>query len=114
MTKIKIPFNEWSKDKLRKGIKICTSRSQKYGEVGDTFEVEGKEYVLIGFARLSYEQIINALWQPEGAESTQELGKVLREIHPNIDFTASAWVHFFSPHKVSNEGNYGKTNKYYG
>ena len=37
--KINIPFNDWSKEKLRSQNKKATSRNSKYGKVGDTFKV---------------------------------------------------------------------------
>ena len=37
--KVFIPFGQWSKDKLTKGIKTATSRSKVYGKPGDTFSL---------------------------------------------------------------------------
>ncbi len=44
--KITIPFNDWSKERLRGQLKKATSRYKKYGDVGDTFIVQGYSYEL--------------------------------------------------------------------
>ena len=41
---IKIPFNDWSKQKLAEEKKCATSRRTKYGEKGDIFTINGKKY----------------------------------------------------------------------
>ena len=42
MTEIKIPFNAWSKEKIRLEKKYATTRTKKYGDAGDYFKEQGK------------------------------------------------------------------------
>ena len=80
MTKTEIPFNAWSKDKLRKGIKHSTFRYKQYGQPGDTFEAEGKTYIIIGFKTKTGEDLIRDDFKDEGAQSPEELEQVLNGI----------------------------------
>ena len=82
MSEIKIPFNDWSKERLF--MKRCTSRTKKYGEVGDTFTVNVKGFIgdndkkfrITHIERVSLGFVADKLYKLEGASSTREFIKV--------------------------------------
>ena len=97
MAKIKIPFNQWSKNRLVNQTKKATSRYQKYGKVGDTFKVDGVEYELELVIKLPLWFIAEDLYHSEGAKSVEEFVAVWREIHPKRGYKPydEVWYHHF-------------------
>lgn len=93
---IEIPFNAWSKDKLRKGIKHSTFRYKKYGKEDDTFQAEGKTYFIMRFIEATGEEVINEHYLMEGAKSPDELRKVLEGIcRGNFNPKKKGYIHLF-------------------
>jgi hypothetical protein len=95
--RIKIPFNLWSQDKLLHGLKSATSRYKKYGDVGDTFLMQGKVYYINLIVKLPLWFIRNELHITEGCESGEEFEKIWTEIHPERGFRLmdEVWYHHF-------------------
>lgn len=79
--KIEIPFNAWSRKRLREGKKKSTFRYHQYGQQNDTFESEGKAFQLNCFDQKTGKQVIEEDYKSEGAESPEELRRVLNQIH---------------------------------
>ena len=94
---IKIPFNDWSQDKLVRGLKCATSRTKKYGVVGDTFTVNNHQYRLLLVVKLPLWFIANELFESEGAMSPEEFQNVWNDIHPIKGWTPDlmVWYHYF-------------------
>ena len=65
----RIPFNKWSKERISQGRKFCTSRTRSWAD-GRVVLIEKKQ---LKFVR-------DYLWQPEGADSSEEFEKVWRSI----------------------------------
>ena len=81
-----IPFNEWSKSRIKDGIKICTSRHQRYPS--------DKRVTYIS-PKLPWWFIRTYLWRPEGATSPEELQKVVDEIYKRkVKDDEEFYVHF--------------------
>jgi len=97
MAEIKIPFNDWSKDKLNKQLKNATSRYKKYGKVGDTFEVNGWKYELEIVVKLPLWFISFYLYKSEGCNSSNGFESIWEEIHPRKGFLPfdEVWYHYF-------------------
>ena len=93
--KIKIPFNGWSRARLRKGVKTCTSRTEALGLKGDTFEVEGQKYELTGVNRRYTFDIVHDLYEREGAKNAAEMERVLRGVLGTKELPVHLYVHFF-------------------
>jgi len=86
-----IPFNRWSIERIKYGVKCCTARTKKY-------EVEGVTHI----ERMDLETVRNSYWRQEGANSPEEFEKVWKSIHPNRGFvgTDKVYVHWFeNPYK---------------
>jgi hypothetical protein len=67
-----IPFNEWSKERIAKGKKHCTSRHTKY---------RNDPRVLVILPKLPWSIIREYFWRDEGAESPKELQRVIENIY---------------------------------
>jgi hypothetical protein len=66
-----LPFNEWSKERIQIGLKICTSRHRRYS----------KDPRVTYIVRLPWWFIRNYLWMPEGARDMAELQEVIEGIY---------------------------------
>lgn len=100
---IHIPFNEWSKDKLRAGLKSGTSRHTKYGNAGDIFSEVGNIYELIYVEKIPLAEVTYSKFRAEGCSSPDEFIKVWNDIHPDslIDFNKLVWFHAFENRQKS-------------
>ncbi|RLG45306.1 MAG: hypothetical protein DRN81_01945 [Thermoproteota archaeon] len=80
----RIPFNAWSRERIKQGRKLCTSRTRKW----DDHRVKRVTFVPLGFVK-------DYLWQPEGADSPEEFEKVWRSIfRGNFDPERPVFVHW--------------------
>jgi hypothetical protein len=70
-----IPFNDWSKGRIAKGRKICTSRHKRYPKDPRVAYITPK---------LPFWFIKEYLWGAEGADSPEELQRVVDEIYNRI------------------------------
>jgi|APHM01.1.fsa_nt_gi hypothetical protein len=93
MTEVEIPFNGWSKERLREGAKTATSRTKRYGDPGDVFEVEGQVYVLTHVVQLPLGIVANHFTEEEGAASYGEFIEVWQDLHPTKGYTPDRQVH---------------------
>jgi len=95
--KIEIPFNNWSKERLKQG-KHATTRIKKYGEVGDTFTVDGMTYGLHFVGKCHLQFISFFMWKTEGAKDEIEFINVWEKIHPRKGFDPEqlVWFHYFT------------------
>jgi len=81
-----IPFNEWSQDRIRKGMKICTSRHKRY--------VQDERVKWIS-PKLPWWFIKKYLYQAEGATDTLELQIVIEKIYKRtVPDNEEFYVHF--------------------
>lgn len=83
-----IPFNEWSKDKIRQSKKRCTSRHKRYPNDPRVTWIS---------PLLPWWFIREFLWEPEGADSSHELQLVIDEIYKrSVEDDERFYVHFGS------------------
>jgi len=83
---MKIPFNSWSKERIEKGVKKCTSRHKKY--------LNDKRVTYIS-PKLPWWFIRTYLWEPEGANSPEELQEVIEKIYKRkVPDDEVFYVHF--------------------
>jgi len=103
MTKIFIPFNQWSNDKLVQEIKTATSRTKKYGKPLDTFSVNfgGNKgiyiYELLTITRKTLQEIAEKHYKKEGCDSPEKFKSVWVSIHPIAGWEPDkkVWFHEF-------------------
>ena len=94
MSEIKIPFKQWSKERLKIN-KRATSRTKIYGKIDDDFYVDGVKFAIVGVIKLPVDYIIRYLYGIEGAESSSELEEVLKCIFKNKKIPYYLYTHFF-------------------
>ena len=90
---IMIPFNEWSKERLKAGKKSCTSRRKPYGKIGDTFEVDGVTYLLTDVMQAKLSEVANDWYGFEGCNSPDEFKQIWKLIHRKIGFVPDMVVY---------------------
>ena len=101
MTEIKIPFNEWSKERLKIKTKLATTRNKRYGKIGDTFIVHMEQvdykFELLAVFQLSLYDVASKLYYIEGAETPLAFRKVWEDIHQRAGWQPDkmVYVHLF-------------------
>ena len=81
-----IAFNEWSRERIKQGRKICTSRHNRYPEDSRVFYIS---------PQLPWWLIRTYFWEDEGADSPEELQEVIERImHRNVLDDELFYVHF--------------------
>lgn len=98
--KIEIPFNEWSKERLKDGTKIATSRYKKYGNEKDYFKVDKTIYEIDFVACLPLWFIGKYLYVPEGCITESEFINVWKTIHLKRGWRKHDDVFFHAFHKI--------------
>ena len=80
------------------GTKTTTVRTRRHGAAGDTFEVEGRAFVLVAVEMMPLAAARDAVWREEGMASPAEFEQVWRENHPTRGFRGedAVWVHRFT------------------
>ena len=103
MATINIPFNKWSRERILSGQKTCTSRSKKYGQESDQFQVihgpnHSTVHNMMMIMQLPLSFVRDFLWHGEGANSPFEFVQIWKEIHPRRGFVEEdlVYVHFFT------------------
>lgn len=94
---IEIPFNEWSRQKLFDYKKWATTRTKRYGEIGDEFHVSGYYYMIDLVIKVPLWFVKNCLYESEGCDSPIEFVKIWRKIHKRKGFNGNqmVWYHHF-------------------
>jgi len=87
------------------GLKVCTSRSRRFGRPGDTFEAFGADFELRAIGRLSLRHVRDRLYLQEGCESLEEFQRAWSELHPRKGFVPErlVYVHWFVRKTVEGE-----------
>jgi len=96
MTQIWIPFKIRFKEPLLNDTKTWTSRTKRYGKVGDTFSIFGATFEILEIVKMTLEEVANN-WKKEGCESKKDFIEIWEEIHPIKGFipTQRVFVHIF-------------------
>lgn len=104
MTEIEMPFNEWSKSRLRANHKRATSRNKRYGNVGDTFivncgysDMPYKAYELIHVERVTLGFVRDEFYWEEGCFDEDLFIQIWNDTHPKkkFDDEQKVWLHLF-------------------
>lgn len=105
---IYIPFNEWSKERIKAGVKTATSRYKKYGEAGDRFVVDGEIFELVEVVKMKLGIVAELHYEEEGAKSPEEFKKIWIDIHPKRGFRADdmVWFHRFRKVEIADFTNF--------
>jgi len=81
-----IPFNGWSKDRIARGMKTCTSRHTRY--------TDDPRVTYISPALPKW-FIVKYFWKEEGAKSPEELIEVFSNIYGRVvGVNEKFYIHF--------------------
>lgn len=97
MTEVFIPFSQEMADKAISGNKLCTSRREIKGMIGDTFKIREKTFKIVDIEKFKLGFITEKFYKIEGVETPFEfidLWKSLHRGHYNPE--SEMYVHFFA------------------
>ena len=100
MPEVQIPFTEWSRNKLRKQLKIATTRTKPFGNKGDFFFVEEIKYEILQVTKMNLVYVAYNLFRTEGADSPEEFIKIWTEIHYLSGWTPDKKVYYHKFRRV--------------
>lgn len=98
MARVRLPFlPEW-RPLVLAGGKTTTVRTRRYGEPGDTFEVEGVAFRLARVEAMPLARARDACWAVEGFDAAEAFEAHWARLHPARGFRGSdtVWVHAFA------------------
>lgn len=97
MAEVKIPFQERWQELMLTGRKVCTSRTRRYGDVGDTFYTFGERFALTKVTQWRLESVACLLCKDEGCVFPEEFRTMWRILHPRAGWRPEqkVWVHYF-------------------
>ena len=95
--KVRIPFGNHFENAILKDIKIYTSRTKKYGNVGDTFEAFGQEFVITSIEKWPLRDIARYFYKEEGLNSPEDFIILWNMLHPRKRWLPDqvVWLHGF-------------------
>lgn len=98
MTRVEIPFNEWSQGRLEAGEKTATCRTKRYGVPGDVFAAADRVYQLTHVVELPLSVVATNFHRQEGCESFEEFVEVWTNIHPVLGYDPDwmVYLHLFT------------------
>jgi hypothetical protein len=97
MQRERIPFNEWSWIRISSGRKFCTSRSHLYNDSR-----------VIAVTTLPWGFIRDHLWMVVGANSPEELQRVINQIHRRIVPDDKQFIVHFGDFRIAAGGEVPK------
>lgn len=97
MTEVIIPFKPMFREPMLSGKKTATSRTRKYGNVGDAFQAFGAHFILTLVYQYKLDCVAYLLCHKEGFDTPQDFMKAWAKIHPGRGYDPEweVWVHEF-------------------
>lgn len=92
---VQIKFDERFKAPLKKGTKVATIRTERKGDVGDTFEAFGKTYKFTNIFPCHLKTIEAFLFQRVGFPDPGEFIKFWTELYGKYSPDDKAFMHYF-------------------
>jgi hypothetical protein len=83
------------------GRKTGTSRNQKYGDTGDSFEIRGVLFEIIKTSRVTLEFVAKSKYREEGFNSPEEFINIWKKIHYKLGWTPDKLVWFHEYKRVN-------------
>jgi len=95
LPKIEIKFDERFKAPLKKGTKVATIRTERKGEVGDTFDAFGKAYKFTNVFECHLKMIEAFLYPRCGFKTSDDFVKFWTELYGKYSPDEKAFMHYF-------------------
>lgn len=101
-----LPFRDDMAALIREGRKTATTRTKKYGEVGDVLATKAGPVRLTRVIGIQLREVARHFYLEEGFDSPSGFRAAWTEIHPRAGFRPEdrVYVHFFTP-ADSNSGD---------
>jgi hypothetical protein len=97
MPEVTLPFNEEMRRAIREGKKVCTSRSEKKGEIGDWFTLDGRIFRIVDIQFRMLGWIRDTMYRLEGFDSPEAFETLWRKIHRGHFTEGKVYtVHYFA------------------
>ena len=91
------PFSKEMREALLDGRKCCTSRSKKYGDIGDTFNVEDEVFRIVDIEPEMLDFITASYHRLEGCRNADEFISLWKRLHRGIwNPDKEYFVHFIA------------------
>jgi len=91
---ITLPFMPDFEQPMLLAKKTATSRTRKYGEVGDTFHAFSHTFVLIAILEITLQAVAINFYPMEGFSSPQEFIDCWKRIHPRRGWQPDQQIYF--------------------
>jgi hypothetical protein len=97
MTEINIPFTNWARGRIAEKKKFATTRTKRYGDVGDMFVVDGQRFELTEISRLRLSCVAIRHYKDEGCATPIEFIDIWKQIHHLRGWEPYrvVWLHMF-------------------
>jgi len=93
--KVEIKFDARFKAPLKKGTKVATIRTERKGDVGDTFEAFGKIYKFTNIFECHLKTIEAFLYPRCGFKDADEFVQFWMELYGNYSPKEKGYMHYF-------------------
>lgn len=98
--RIHIPFNTWSQERIKKGVKRATTRTRRYGSPGNTFTAQGKTFNILAITKMKLGEVTEKHYKDEGATTKEEFIEVWKSLHPNKGYNPEQIVYYHESEPV--------------
>ncbi len=98
--KVYIPFLKRFETPMLNDTKTMTSRTKKYGKIGDTFDIFGATFEITEIGRLQLGDILS-FWKEEGMTSIEDFEHTWKQIHPYKPYRLSEMFYCHKFRRVS-------------
>ena len=95
MTQVSIPFLSEFRDPMRSGAKTATSRTRRYGKVGDTFHIFGWEFEIYRVEKIKLSDVAALYWRQEGVNRPGDFMEVWLKLHKVWNPNLEVYLHRF-------------------
>jgi len=111
--RIQFPFRPHFKNAIITGRKHATSRTKKYGNIGDEFEAFGFVFVIQRQERLRLAVVAQAHFMAEGFEHPDEFKIEWALNHPGKGYRSDqrVWIHWFNRKIARHQPHFTPTEK---
>jgi len=111
--RIQIPFRPHFKDAIIAGRKTATSRTKKYGNIGDEFEAFGYVFVIQRQERVKLSVVAQQHFRAEGFKNSGDFMNEWVSIHARkrYDPEQRIWLHWFQRKVPRHQPHFTPTEK---
>jgi hypothetical protein len=94
---IVIPFMAEFEERMLAGKKTATTRTKKYGGVGDLFSAFNHTFQLIKVCKVYLQDVCSTSYQQEGFNNQSEFIECWKQLHPKKGYVPEqeVWYHEF-------------------